>query len=325
MKKLAFHRCLRLVPTMTSAQRHDLKIALEQRDKKDLVAEVASLVGIPTCCPRCHHPGIRSWGRAAGLPRYRCQGCKRTFGPLTGTPLAGLHHKDRWLFYLEKFSEGESVRKAAWRCAINKKAAFLWRHRFLALPSDLRACRESGIVEADETYFLRSFKGQRHLPRRSRKRGGRASKRGLSFEQVPVLTVRDRSGATSDAILPKDDHQAIEVVLKPLLAPDAVLCTDGGGKGPFALAAREMGLAHRAVNLRKGIRVLAGVYHTQNVNAYHSRLKGWMQRFHGVATKYLAHYLGWRRMLERFGNHLNSTLWLTLSIGHHELQHDWGT
>lgn len=107
MKKLAFHRCLRLVPTMTSAQRHDLKIALEQRDKKDLVAEVASLVGIPTCCPRCHHPGIRSWGRAAGLPRYRCQGCKRTFGPLTDTPLAGLHHKDRWLFYLEKFSEGE--------------------------------------------------------------------------------------------------------------------------------------------------------------------------------------------------------------------------
>lgn len=49
MKKLAFHRCLRLVPTMTSAQRHDLKIALEQRDKKDLVAEVASLVGILTC------------------------------------------------------------------------------------------------------------------------------------------------------------------------------------------------------------------------------------------------------------------------------------
>ena len=325
MKKLAFHRCLRLVPTMTSAQRHDLKIALEQRDKKNLVAEVAALVGIPTCCPRCRHPGIRPWGHASGLPRYRCQGCKRTFGPLTNTPLAGLHHKDRWLFYLEKFSEGESVRKAAWRCAINKKAAFLWRHRFLALPSDLRAFQESGIVEADETYFLRSFKGQRHLPRRPRKRGGRASKRGLSFEQVPVLTVRDRSGATSDAILPKDDHQAIEIVLKPLLAPDAVLCTDGGGKGPFALAARKIGLAHRAVNLRKGIRVLAGVYHIQNVNAYHSRLKGWMLRFHGVATSYLAHYLGWRRMIERFGNHLNSALWLTLSTGHHELQQGWGT
>ena len=31
MKKFAFHRCLRLVPTMTSKQRHDLKIALDSR------------------------------------------------------------------------------------------------------------------------------------------------------------------------------------------------------------------------------------------------------------------------------------------------------
>jgi hypothetical protein len=134
--------------------------------------------------------------------------------------------------------------------------------------------------------------------------------------------VRDRSGATSDAILSKDNHREIKAVLEPLLARDAVLCSDGGGKGPIAVAAREMGVAHRAVNLNKGIRVLAGVYHIQNANAYHSRLKEWMRRFHGVATKYLDHDLGWRRMIETFGEHLNSTLWLTLSIGRHELQHE---
>jgi len=39
----------------------------------------------------------------------------------------------------------------------------------------------------------------------------------------------------------------------------------------------------------------------QNVNAYDSRLKTWMNRFHGVATQYLEHYLGWRRWLERWG------------------------
>ena len=113
MKKCTFQRCLRVVPTMTSAQRHDLRIAIDHRDKKDLVAEVASLVGTPTACPHCHHPEIRPWGQAAGLPRFRCRGCHRTFNALTNTPLSGLHHKDRWMFYLEKFSEGESVRKAA--------------------------------------------------------------------------------------------------------------------------------------------------------------------------------------------------------------------
>jgi hypothetical protein len=39
----------------------------------------------------------------------------------------------------------------------------------------------------------------------------------------------------------------------------------------------------------------AGVYHIQNVNVCDSRLKQWMGRFHGVATKYLENYLGWRR------------------------------
>ena len=94
MKKLAFHRCLRLVPTMTSAQRNDLKIALEQRDKKDLVAEVASLMGIPTCCPRCHHPGIRSWKHVSSLPRYRCKGVSSQ-GPVTFLPGEILRGRNR--------------------------------------------------------------------------------------------------------------------------------------------------------------------------------------------------------------------------------------
>ncbi|MDA3921351.1 MAG: hypothetical protein PF501_11840, partial [Salinisphaera sp.] len=30
--------------------------------------------------------------------------------------------------------------------------------------------------------------------------------------------------------------------------------------------------------------------------------KGWMERFHGVATRYLNHYLGWHRMLDAVGD-----------------------
>jgi len=43
----------------------------------------------------------------------------------------------------------------------------------------------------------------------------------------------------------------------------------------------------------------AGSYHIQNINSYHSRLKGWMHRFYGVATKNLDNYLGWHRMLDK--------------------------
>lgn len=40
------------------------------------------------------------------------------------------------------------------------------------------------------------------------------------------------------------------------------------------------------------------VYHIQNVNAYDSRLKGWMFRFRGVATKNQPNYLGWHHYLD---------------------------
>ena len=44
--------------------------------------------------------------------------------------------------------------------------------------------------------------------------------------------------------------------------------------------------------------------HINNVNAYHGRLKQWLNRFNGVATKNLPNYLGWRRALEAWGHQL---------------------
>jgi hypothetical protein len=41
-----------------------------------------------------------------------------------------------------------------------------------------------------------------------------------------------------------------------------------------------------------------GLFHIQNVNNYHSRLKGWMDRFNSVATQYLNNYLSWFQFLE---------------------------
>ena len=81
-------------------------------------------------------------------------------------------------------------------------------------------------MEATETYFLEAHKGARDPPRPPRQRGGTAHKRGLSDEQIRVLVVRDRSTATTDAVLPKADTAAVSAVLEPVLDPDAVLCSD---------------------------------------------------------------------------------------------------
>ena len=107
-----------------------------------------------------------------------------------------------------------------------------------------------GVVEADETYFLRSSKGQRVQERNARHRGGNAAKRGLSEEQERVLVARDRSGATADFILERSDKALTVGDLAPVLARDAVLCTDCGGA--LGAAAKQLGVEQHALNISKG-------------------------------------------------------------------------
>lgn len=168
----------------------------------------------------------------------------------------------------------------------------------LRLPQDIKAQALLGVVEADETYFLRSCKGQRVAGRPGRRRGCSAAKRGLSDEQVPVLVARDRAGSTTDFILPVADKAHELAALMPVLPDDAILCTDGGGA--LAAVARHLGIEHHVLNMSTGPRV-RGPWHIQNapVNACHGRLKLWMQRVHGVATSNLAGYLGWFRACDR--------------------------
>ena len=55
--------------------------------------------------------------------------------------------------------------------------------------------------------------------------------------------------------------------------------------------------------------------HINNVNAYHGRLKQWLNRFNGVATKNLPSYLGRRRALEGWGQRLDPPKWIAGAIG----------
>ena len=61
--------------------------------------------------------------------------------------------------------------------------------------------------------------------------------------------------------------------------------------------------------------VLAQDVVLQNVNAYDNRLKGWMRRFNGVATKYLPNYLGRRRCFEKQGNSIAPVTYLNCAFG----------
>lgn len=297
---------------------HQRKLLSKHLDKIQNVQAVNTLIEskivATNACPKCGHDKIARWGSASGLQRYRCVACKATFNALTGTPLARLRKKEKWLDYAQQMQQGASVRKSAQACDVHRNTAFRWRHRFLDSPNGSKPAGLSGIAEADEAFFLESFKGQKKaMPRAARKRGGKAAKPGLSDEQIPVLICRDRAGNTTDFILEKDDREHLVEALKPILPSDTILCTDGSRA--MVGVARKLGITHRPVNLSAGIRVVAGVYHVQNVNAYGSRLKTWMRRFNGVASCHLANYLGWRRYLDRSHSNSSAASFLSASLG----------
>ncbi|MDB5909231.1 MAG: transposase, partial [Massilia sp.] len=180
---------------------------------------------------------------------------------------------------------------------IHKNTSFRWRHRFLTISKTDRPPCLQGIAEADEMFLLESEKGARQLDRPARKRGASASKRGISGEQVCILVARDRAGQTHDFVTGKGPLTKAQLhrCLPPVLDDDVLLVTDSNAA--YRYFARETGISHQAANLRAGVRV-RGPFYVQNVNAYHSRFRGWLQRFHGVASHYLPNYLGWRLALD---------------------------
>jgi transposase-like protein len=291
MRSRELKRMLAQASKLTPGQRQELIFALGKA--ADATQVIQTLESRALVCPHCHGECVVRNGLASGLQRYKCRACAKTFNALTATPLARLRHKDKWGQVLR---QGLNVHQAAAALAVAPSTAFLWRHRFLQLAQGMKARVLQGVVEADETFFLRSSKGQQVRSRKPRHRGGSAAKRGLSQEQEPVLVARDRSGATADFILERANKAQTVAALAPVLAGDAVLCTDCGGS--LGAAARHLGVEHHALNISNGPRV-QGAWHIQNVNAYHGRLKNWLRRFKGVASSYLASYLGWFRALDR--------------------------
>jgi len=283
---------------LTRSQRRQVVADLEAAEHKAASVEVIEeQSSARPGCPHCGSAQVVRNGTADDLQRFKCRGCNKTFNALTGTPLARLHMRGKWMGQAEALRDGLTIHQAAQRLGVNPKTAFLWRHRFLAVPKTVQAHLLSGIAEADESYFLKSAKGQRNgLGRAPRKRGGQATKRGTSKEQVPVLIARDRAGATANFVLNATTTNDIAAVLRPILPDDTVLVTDGSTS--LASAARHLGVEHHAVNISAGVRV-NGAWHVQNVNAFVSRLRGWLRRFKGVATRYLENYLGWFRALDR--------------------------
>ncbi|MDP9728268.1 IS1595-like element ISAlis1 family transposase [Alicyclobacillus sp. TC] len=277
----------------------------EPRLKLDKVAEEIrdSRFSSGLACVHCGSKTVKRNGTYRSRQRYLCKDCGKSFNDTTASPIAGTRYPDKWLKFIEYMLEGLTLPKIAMVLHIHVSTAFYWRHKVLYALRSLGHDALNGIVESDETFFLESHKGRKPVTfRKPRKRGGVAKKRGISKEQVCVVVALDRDGdvVAQNAGRGRITATEIDAVLGSRLAPGSLLCTDSAKN--YMAFARMKGLHHEVINVRKGVYVRKGIYHVQHVNAYHKRLKKWMERFQGVATKYLDNYLFWFRFLERYKN-----------------------
>ncbi len=302
MRAPSFKSWFAQLPSLNQPQRLQTLAALHPAVGLDQVIALIQQIGAARRqCPSCACDRYYRHGHANGLQRYRCRACHRTFNDLSGTPLARLRLREKWLDNLHAVLQSKPVRKAANEVGVHRNTAFRWRHRFLDQPKHDRPRQLSGIVEADEMFILESQKGSRSLKRAPRKRGGRAIKRGISSELDCILVARDRSGQTIDAVVGRGalKVEQLERHLLPRLDRQALLVTDANAA--YRAFSRKHGIAHQAVNLQAGVRVrrsTAGAIHVQNVNGYHQRFRQWLARFNGVASRYLPNYLGWQWALD---------------------------
>ena len=186
MNGKGFQELIAQLGDLSVVQREALIAALKRRlPVSEAVEMIDTRFRADPYCGHCGSRHVGGWSSQAGLKRYRCKDCAKTFNALTGTPLAQLHRRDVWFAYASALADGLSLRKAAARCGVSLDTAFRWRHRFLSSAKHVKAEVVKGIVEADETFIRKSAKGSKRLVGRApRKRSAPQN------QDCPATTMR---------------------------------------------------------------------------------------------------------------------------------------
>jgi len=260
-------------------------------------------------CPYCKSSSIVGYGIQKGLKRYKCKSCKRTFSPITGTAVDRIHKKSLLNEYVFHMLSGLSLRKITEEMDICLKTAFDWRHKILNAIKKGFTHKIDGLVEADETFFLNSQKGNKSLKRKARRRGGSASKRGINIDHITVMTAFERkSGAFSNTVVCKGrlTKNAIKKGLGNWLnKKETILCSDSHRS--MSAYAKDNDIQLKPIFVRRKEYVFQKIYHIQNVNRLHGELKDWIRKFNGVSTKYLQNYLNYFKLVKLTANQGNMT------------------
>ena len=249
---------------------------------------------------------VKNGVRKDGVQRYLCRDCRHSFIPSTQSVTSRTRkHLSVWMHYVQCMLDHKTLRETADECEMSVSTAFSWRHKILDAVSELAEnVYLTGTVEADETFLSVSYKGNHSrsrtfsMPRKAHKRGNDNHISGLSSEKVCIPCAVNDTGVAyaKPAKLGKVSSACIIRTFHSVIATNATLCTDHEKAYLSFANANNIHLIQTDTDHRI-IRIEDKTYGIQRVNAYHSTLKGFLRRFHGVSTKHLGNYIVWNNLM----------------------------
>ena len=247
-------------------------------------------------CPTCKSDNVVRDVRNHGNQRYWCKTCNRTFVSTTNTIMSKSHSSEAvWRSIIEETFDGRSIDYSAEKHGLHHETVFNMRHKILLAIQNIGESDPimlQNIAELDETYVLENRKGKKFeedAPREPRRRGSKASKPGLSGEQVCICTGVERNRGSAYAITVNCASPSKEKITEAFtnhIEAGTVLFTDGL-KG-YGVLQDEVDCVVNGVSVEDMKK--SKTASLNNVNSFHSFIKDRYRAYRGVASKYINRY-----------------------------------
>lgn len=260
---------------------------IESYDKEAIAAEGSAFEH----CPKCGllHPRIIKGGRTStGKQMFRCMECQKRFTTDYGAYSFYSHQsREAWNELIKSTIAGDSLQSTSLALGVNVATAFRMRHKLLrSMEEGESTAMLAEQAELDEKYVIKSHKGEKMEHVAGKKRGTPSSKRGVSNDQVCLLSAVQRGGGSYLRSFNMARPTSDEVMnLYPHIEAETYIWTDDCASYNKLIA--KLGSGRKVVSTHKDY---DKVNHLNNVNSFHSLIEKWYSNMGGVASKYINRY-----------------------------------
>lgn len=249
------------------------------------------------CCPHCGSISIKKNGTKDGKQRFLCNDCKKSFSVTTNTFF--FHNRipeEIWKRFIDYELNGVVLREEAYLLDLSITTCFRMRHKLhRAISTIVEKERLNGdVVQVDANYQKINLKGTRpeNMPRFSKRRGSRASYRGISHHKVCVVSAID----INDNMFLKIVGLGAESINKYTMCKykfeqPQIIVSDS--KSCMQQFANELGATLDAIPTKPNEKryTTANGNHLGELNQLHSEISSLITKTHGVSTRFFQDYL----------------------------------